>query len=528
MRCDDLGWETVESLVTTSPLSTSFSSNIEDGEQTEESSSTELNDGASSNIKRSRRRFLGSLPAAVAGSAVFMGQSAAASGEHHIAIRGHLETSYRFGVSGEFSEEQSVIEQDINGETVANGVVGCGQTDEYFYTGDITSFTMDGEGTVVIDGETADPRDLQSNVNSGEFVTVDDGTWTVDGKPYAAVGANSFWASYLYWDKEVIDEVLSELQAMGQNTLRIWGFGSGSEQLFQPQPEQYNETAFERLDYVIKAARKYDIRLIITLGNYWPDFGGMDQYVAWSDTATDRTDFYTDPTCKDLYRSYVQHVLTRTNSLTGTQYRDDPTIMMWELVNELRNPAADDRDASTLASWVDEMAGYIKQIDSNHLVSTGSEGFVFGPGEQYDEFGYWMNAQGTDFIRIHESEHIDAASMHLYPDHWQISSEATVQFIRDRAREAAETLNKPVYNGEFGKRVDRTASNTEEQMAARNSMYRTWYETMAETGVDGAQFWQLVPNSCASEGDAFTVLAPNDKATVETIAAGADMLRDEI
>lgn len=61
-------------------------------------------------------------------------------------------------------------------------------------------------------------------------------------------------------------------------------------------------------------------------------------------------------------------------------------------------------------------------------------------------------------------------------------------------------------------------------MTARNKTYRTWYETMAETGVDGAQFWQLVPNSCASEGDAFTVLAPDDKATLETIREGAAKL----
>jgi mannan endo-1,4-beta-mannosidase len=188
---------------------------------------------------------------------------------------------------------------------------------------------------------------------------------------------------------------------------------------------------------------------------------------------------------------------------------------------------ADERDASTLASWIDEMAGYIKQLDSNHLVSTGSEGFAFGPGERYDEVGYWMNTQGSDFVRIHESSHIDVASMHLYPDHWQISSDAAVQFIRDRARDAAETLNKPVYNGEFGKRVDRNATNVEEQLAVRNRTYQIWYETMAETGMDGAQFWQLVPNSCAPEGDVFTVLAPDDEATLETITAGAAMLRDD-
>lgn len=543
MQRDDSEWfDSEPQAITADSLSASFETETASGVSTKGISSSDSNDETADGSDHPRRSFLKFLPAAVGGSVVATGRGAAASGRHRIVIRGQAsQTSYRFGVSGEFTEDQSIEEQDTAEESSVNGVVRCGGWDGYFYTGNVTSFAMDGDATVIIDGDTVDPADLQSDTESREsvadgsgsatasdgFVSVSGESLTVDGSPYASVGANSFWVSYLYWDRDVVDEVMSELRSMGQNTLRIWGFGSGSDLLFQPQPEQYNEAAFERLDYVIKTAREHGIRLVIALGNYWPDFGGIDQYVAWSDSASERTDFYTDPTCKDLYRSYVEHVLTRTNSLTGVQYRNDPTIMLWELLNEARNPAADERDASTLASWFDEMAGYVKGIDPNHLVSTGSEGFSFGPGERYDEIGYWMNTQGSDFVRIHESEHIDVASMHLYPDHWEISSDAAVQFIRDRTREAAETLHKPIYNGEFGKSVERTATTASEQMTVRNNTYRTWYEAMAETGVDGAQFWQLVPNSHASEGDAFTVLAPDDEATLETITDGTAMLRNK-
>lgn len=33
---------------------------------------------------------------------------------------------------------------------------------------------------------------------------------------------------------------------------------------------------------------------------------------------------------------FWQTVLTRRNSLTGVEYRDDPTIFAWELINEPR------------------------------------------------------------------------------------------------------------------------------------------------------------------------------------------------
>lgn len=358
------------------------------------------------------------------------------------------------------------------------------------------------------------------------FITRNGSRFQANGQPFTMVGTNNFWMSYLYWDESQVDSVMNQAQQLGFNTLRTWGFGSGSQYLYQPAPGEYNEEAFERMDYIIKRAGDYGLKLIIALTNYWEDFGGMPQYVSWSDTASERDEFYTDDMCKGMYRTYVRDFLTRTNTYTGREYRNEPAIAIWELANEARHPSAPDGDGSVLHSWMDEMAGHVKEIDPNHLVSTGSEGYVLGEGAKYDDVAYWMNTQGSDFVGVHQSSNIDVASFHLYPDHWQISKEASVQFIKDRATEATNELNKPVYVGEFGRGVDRTATDVDAQIDARNTEYKTWYHTMDEYDVNGTLVWQLLEDTLYDEGDQFTIYYPRDSSTLDVLAQTASDLTE--
>ncbi len=57
--------------------------------------------------------------------------------------------------------------------------------------------------------------------------------------------------------------------------------------------------------------------------------GGVNQYVAWSPTALMAEDFFTDPTCREHYKRNALNLLSRTNSINGRRYRDDPTIFAW-------------------------------------------------------------------------------------------------------------------------------------------------------------------------------------------------------
>jgi mannan endo-1,4-beta-mannosidase len=72
------------------------------------------------------------------------------------------------------------------------------------------------------------------------------------------------------------------------------------------------------------------------------------------------------------YREQAKHIITRTNTITGKKYKDDPVIMSWELANEPRpmRPAANE----DYLKWISSTAAFIKSLDKNHLVTTGHEG----------------------------------------------------------------------------------------------------------------------------------------------------------
>ena len=40
------------------------------------------------------------------------------------------------------------------------------------------------------------------------------------------------------------------------------------------------------------------------------------------------------PMCRSAFKTYVKKIVNRRNSITGVLYRDDPTIMAWDLANE--------------------------------------------------------------------------------------------------------------------------------------------------------------------------------------------------
>ncbi|WP_433303701.1 cellulase family glycosylhydrolase [Actinoplanes sp. CA-030573] len=358
------------------------------------------------------------------------------------------------------------------------------------------------------------------------FVTRVGSTLKLDGKPFRFGGTNNYYL--FYKSRAMVDDVFADARTAGFDVLRTWAFGlignaDGSNSV-APAPDgvyfQYwdgEKPAFndgpdglERLDYVIDAARRHGQRLVLPLTNNWSDFGGIDQYVRWRGAAY-HDDFYTDPVIKGWYRDYLSHVLNRVNTITGVRYKDDPTIMTWELGNEPRckgsgvYPPSGHCTTATLTGWAGEMTSYLKSLDRNHLVSVGDEGFFCDGPDAPD----WIDncGEGVDSIALASLPSVDVMSYHLYPDGW---GNRTAQWADDyitRHNVAAKRLGKAVMLGEFGW-TDK---------ATRNPVYQDWTNTFARTGGNGFLYWILSGSqddgSLYPDYDGFTVYCPSPVCT---------------
>ena len=65
------------------------------------------------------------------------------------------------------------------------------------------------------------------------------------------------------------------------------------------------------------------------------------QYVNWakatSSNVTGTADFFSNPAVKQIFKDHMRAIVNRKNTINGLQYKNDPTIFAWDLLNELRD-----------------------------------------------------------------------------------------------------------------------------------------------------------------------------------------------
>jgi len=314
----------------------------------------------------------------------------------------------------------------------------------------------------------------------------------LDGEEFRFLGTNNYY--FHYKDKEMIDDVIEDAAKMGLKVIRIWGFIDGVNNihdghLMQVEPGIYDESGFEKLDYAIKKAGEQGIKLVIVLTNNWDEFGGMNQYVKWIDGAEEHDDFYTNEEIKKLYKNYITYLINRTNTVTSVKYKDDPTIMTWELANQPRFSSG--KSGDILIRWISEMSEYIKSIDSKHLVATGDEGFLNRNSSRY---GYGANA-GVDWERIIRIPTIDYGTYHLYPEKWGWKDDilnSGLEWIKTHL-EVAKEVGKPAILEEYGLTVGASVD--------RNYVYAMWNDAIYKSGGTASMFWLLTGIDTGSGAD---------------------------
>lgn len=381
----------------------------------------------------------------------------------------------------------------------------------------------------------------KTDVPSSPFVTVEDGHFVRDGKPCTYIGTNFWYGPILAsegrgGDYDRLCRELDTLKALGLTNLRVLAGADGADGVFsrveptlQTAPGVYNDTLLVGLDRFLVELGKRDMQAVLYVNNSWEWSGGYGQYLEWATGEKaliplvdgywpfmqQMRKFQTSPESQQLYFNHLRSLVGRTNSLTGKPYCEDPAIFAWQLGNEPRcfsgggdlDPQTQQTLQDGYIAWMTEAARIVKDLDSNHLLSTGNEGL--------------MGCEQDTLLlrRVNEIPGIDYMTIHIWPYNWGWAGEESLtedlpSAIRQTEdyltlhRRLAGELGLPVVAEEFGFPRDGFSPQMSASTTARDTYYNYVFSTVG-TLLDGANFWGwsglAVPNHTTWEsGDPYT------------------------
>lgn len=372
-------------------------------------------------------------------------------------------------------------------------------------------------GSLALGACTADINAGSTTAAQSAFVQVQDGEFRLAGAPYHYVGTNYWYGAYLAaTDKARLIRELDLMRARGITNLRVLALSEQSalSRSVSPAvisaPDEYDADLQTGLDILLAEMAARDMKAVLYLTNFWQWSGGMSQYLVWhEDIALDdpdisgkwdeyienTTDFYRCAPCQQQYLEAAGSLIERVNSVTGKTYKNDPTIMAWQLANEPRSGGAnyDPERAADYIRWVHNSAAAIKSLAPSQLVSSGSEGLA---GSQ---------EQAEVYVKAHASDAIDYLTVHLWIKNWgwfdatnpeQTYGSALEKATRylDSHTQIADDLNKPLVLEEFGVERDGGSfspdSGTEYRDRFLTAIYARIEQDIAEDGpFAGSNFW---------------------------------------
>ena len=254
---------------------------------------------------------------------------------------------------------------------------------------------------------------------------------------------------------------------------------------------------------------------VLFLNNSWEWSGGYGAYLEWAGCGPvpDWSDwtiaqnyhcqFVKNDKAKEMAEQHVRFMVSRTNTVTGKPYSESPAIMAWELANEPRAFARDSVTKACFAEWVQAQAKLIKSLDSNHLVTTGSEGLE---GCEYDP---------DLFRQVHAFPEMDYICIHIWPYNWHwlgpasgplenglakngatsmidslMSACQNTNAYLDACWEAVKDLNKPMVLEEFGYPRDGYLIEPGSPTLGRDGYYAHVFNLLRDSGkLSGCCFW---------------------------------------
>lgn len=384
------------------------------------------------------------------------------------------------------------------------------------------------------------------------FIKVEKGQFILDGKPYYFIGTNYWFGAIIaspasYGDRERLVRELDFMKARGITNLRIQAGAEGPDDepfrvtpSLQVSPGKYNDEILDGLDFLLSEMGKRGQHAILFLNNSWDWSGGYSQYLNWNGYGaipypmvkpntwpqfmSFSGQFMNCENCQKQFHDHIKFMLSRTNRYTGKKYTSDPAIMTWEIGNEPR--AFSTENIPAFERYIRETAALIREIDKNHLITTGTE-------------GQWGCENSLEvFERVHALPDIDYLTMHIWPKNWswldvknipgtiKTSISKTNTYISDHLV-VARRLNKPIVLEEFGLPRDFHGYLPTEKTTSRDSYYANAFDQVLDhckrnDVLAGCNFWGFAGEGRPShifwiKGDDYVGDPPNEEQGLNSV-----------
>lgn len=351
-----------------------------------------------------------------------------------------------------------------------------------------------------------------------QFVKVNQGQFMLNGKAYRFIGTNYWYGSLLplkiQTGNERLRKELDFLKSHGIVNLRIIAGAEGSGLVngiirigppIQPQNGIFDKDVLQGLDELLFEMSKRKMKAVIYLSNNWEWSGGFLQYLQWNNQIADSvftnpmswdvmrdeiSKFYTCGNCVRDYLEQVKYLINRRNIYTKVLYKNDATIMSWEIANEPRPMRPSSIDA--YKNFIKLAAASIKKYGIKQLVTTGVEGYI---GTEDAEV----------FKSIHADKNIDYLTIHIWPKNWAWYSgeDLTIKMDSilthtgsyiDEHLAIARELNKPLVIEEFGLPRDMKSFDKQAATTGRDTFYKYIFQRWQEGSrkgsyLAGVNFW---------------------------------------
>ena len=230
-------------------------------------------------------------------------------------------------------------------------------------------------------------KEIENSQHSSTFITTKDKFFYLNDTYFLPIGENVAWLSYL----GTYEYYFKRLNENGANTVRLimvpwdtdieWNL-IGS----------YDAERIKKLDRIIELAKKYNLYVILSFDIYGElrTESQDPREMLWKENPYNKLNggpienpekFFTNKEAKEHYKERIKFIVSR--------YKNNPNIFAYELWNEA--DITDNFNLKNYLKWQDEMVDFIKNIDSNHLVSSSF-------ANPNIENKVWKN---LDFIQIH-------------------------------------------------------------------------------------------------------------------------------